>query len=312
MLKRNLKLMKFYSGPTIRFAVRPYQKSIRTMQSISIDVNNSLETPIPSKRPAKQKKAVKKRKSVNLRPIVVCLIGILLLVILLIWYIFQSLKPVSPSAPTASQQSAQASGTANSGPRTDIDPDAWNLMLVNSTHPIDETYAPTTKSINGEEEVDERIYDATMEMLQAAEDEGYSLLVCSAYRPYDLQVRLFNEQIDSVMSTQDVSEEEAREIAGTVVAVPGTSEHQTGLSMDIVTMDHQTLDEEVLQTPEIQWLYNNCHKFGFIVRYPQNKMNETGIIYEPWHYRYVGIEAATEIMTRGITLEEYLAEAGVE
>jgi len=309
MLKRNLKLMKFYGGPTMHFAVRPYQKPTHTMQSISIGVNNSAETPIP---PSKQKKKTKKRKSANLRPIVVCLIGVLFLMILLIWYILQSLKPISPSVPPASQQSAQASGTANSGLRTDIDPDAWNLMLVNSTHTIDETYVPTTKSINGEEEVDERIYDATMEMLQAAEDEGYSLLVCSAYRPYDLQVRLFNEQVESVMSTQDVSEEEAREIAGTVVAVPGTSEHQTGLSMDIVTMDHQTLDEEVLQTPEIRWLYANCHKFGFIVRYPQNKMNETGIIHEPWHYRYVGVEAATEIMTRGITLEEYLAEAGVE
>lgn len=90
------------------------------------------------------------------------------------------------------------------------------------------------------------------------------------------------------------------------VAPPGTSEHQTGLALDIVSADYQLLDEKQAETPEQQWLMEHCWEYGFVLRYPTDKSAVTGIGYEPWHYRYVGKEAAREMVRRGVCLEEYL------
>ena len=92
------------------------------------------------------------------------------------------------------------------------------------------------------------------------------------------------------------------------VALPGTSEHALGLALDLISNEYTELDERQEETPEAKWLAQNCHKYGFILRYPPEKTNITGIIYEPWHYRYVGEEHAAKIMEKGITLEEYLLE----
>ena len=91
------------------------------------------------------------------------------------------------------------------------------------------------------------------------------------------------------------------------VARPGTSEHQTGLAVDIVDTSYQILDEGQENTPVQQWLMAHCAEYGFILRYPTDKSEITGVGYEPWHYRYVGVEAAREIMANGLCLEEYLA-----
>ena len=103
------------------------------------------------------------------------------------------------------------------------------------------------------------------------------------------------------------SQEAAEEKAGTIVAFPGTSEHHLGLAVDLVSSEHVKLDQDAEKTKGYQWLVKNCHEYGFILRYPNNASDITGIIYEPWHFRYVGVEAATEIMEKGITLEEYLS-----
>ena len=96
-----------------------------------------------------------------------------------------------------------------------------------------------------------------------------------------------------------------------MVAYPGTSEHNLGLAVDIVARDYQILDEKQEQTAEQQWLMENCCKYGFILRYPTDKTEETGIIYEPWHYRYVGQTAAKEMYRKNLCLEEYLAQYSV-
>ena len=93
-----------------------------------------------------------------------------------------------------------------------------------------------------------------------------------------------------------------------MVAVPGTSEHQLGLALDLVDARHVKLDESQENTDAYKWLSKHCAEYGFIVRYPNGKTDITGIIYEPWHFRYVGVEAATYIMENGITLEEYLSD----
>lgn len=98
----------------------------------------------------------------------------------------------------------------------------------------------------------------------------------------------------------------AESYASMWVAIPGTSEHHTGLAFDIVASDYVVLDSSQATTRVQQWLMENCHNYGFILRYPEDKVNITGINYEPWHYRYVGVEAATYIMEHGICLEEYL------
>lgn len=91
-----------------------------------------------------------------------------------------------------------------------------------------------------------------------------------------------------------------------MVAYPGTSEHQLGLAADIVARSYQLLDDQQAQTAEARWLKEHCAEYGFILRYPTDKTSLTGVIFEPWHYRYVGEEAAREIMGQGICLEEYL------
>ena len=108
------------------------------------------------------------------------------------------------------------------------------------------------------------------------------------------------------MAEEGLPEEEATEEAGTVVAVPGTSEHQIGLALDIVSSEYMNLDEKQMETEDQQWLMENSWKYGFILRYPLDKSDITGIIFEPWHYRYVGKKAAKEIYEQDITLEEYL------
>ncbi len=116
---------------------------------------------------------------------------------------------------------------------------------------------------------------------------------------------LFQERIDELCA-QGCSKKDARIKAATSVARPGTSEHQLGLAVDIVDEGHQTLDTSQENTPVQQWLMENSWKYGFILRYPNEKSQLTGIIYEPWHYRYVGVKAAQEIFESGVCLEEYL------
>jgi D-alanyl-D-alanine carboxypeptidase len=119
---------------------------------------------------------------------------------------------------------------------------------------------------------------------------------------------LFENKIGKYLSN-GLSNQEATVEAAKWIAVPGTSEHQTGLAVDIVAKSYQMLDKEQENTPEQKWLMENSYKYGFILRYPENKSDITGISYEPWHYRYVGKEAAKEIYENGICLEEYLEQS---
>lgn len=192
-----------------------------------------------------------------------------------------------------------------------VDPNEgdWRLVLVNKTHRLASNMEIETRQIQGEE-VDARVYDSLVQMLEDGErDSDREFLVCSGYRSVDLQKELFENKIQRVMAADSsLTYDEAYEIAATVVAIPGASEHNTGLTVDICAVDFQMLIEEYEETDEAQWLRENCYRYGFILRYPKGKEDVTGIIYEPWHFRYVGVEAATEIMQRGITLEEYLGE----
>ena len=143
-------------------------------------------------------------------------------------------------------------------------------------------------------------------MLADCKAAGYYPYVCSSYRTWGDQQYLMNNKIRRLMKEADYSWDEAAVIARQSVAVPGTSEHQLGLAVDIVADSYVVLDDTQASTDTQQWLMEHCWEYGFILRYPANATDITGIIYEPWHYRYVGTEVSLELRDLGITLEEYL------
>lgn len=183
----------------------------------------------------------------------------------------------------------------------------WNLILVNPWNEVPDDYEISLTNLPNGHSIDSRCYPALTEMMNACRGAGLHPLICSSYRSQKKQESLFQERIDELRA-QGYSKKEARIKAATSVARPGTSEHQIGLAVDIVDQSHQTLDAMQEYTPVQQWLMENSWKYGFILRYPNDKSRLTGIIYEPWHYRYVGPEAAQEIYEQGICLEEYLEE----
>ncbi len=184
-------------------------------------------------------------------------------------------------------------------------PDDWNLILVNRTHPLPDDFEVELKSIGGGHKIDARAYDDYMDMVQAARKEGVYVYVTSSYRSMDKQISLHEAKIEEGVM-MGYSYEKSKERAAEVVAVPGTSEHQAGLALDFVSAEYRRLDEKQENTKGFQWLRDNCYDYGFILRYPNGKTEVTGIIYEPWHFRYVGKKAAMEIKISGQTLEEYL------
>lgn len=183
----------------------------------------------------------------------------------------------------------------------------WQLILANPWNTLPENFTVETKSFRNGHSVDRRIFDDLDMMLEAAKMDGLSPIICSSYRTLEKQKSLFENKIGRYLSN-GLSDQEAAIEAAKWVAVPGTSEHQTGLAVDIVAESYQLLDKEQENTPEQKWLMQNSYKYGFILRYPETKSDITGIGYEPWHYRYVGREAAKEIYEKEICLEEYLEE----
>ena len=176
----------------------------------------------------------------------------------------------------------------------------WNLILINKDNCIPEDYeVKLTKLANGKK-VDERIYPELQKMFNDARASGLSLFVAQGYRTEEEQ-QLLLDQKQEAYENEGNSPKEARKLAEQWVAVPGTSEHQIGIAVDINADTEKCKAEDVYD-----WLADNAHKYGFINRYPADKTDITGISNEPWHYRYVGVDAATEIHKKALCLEEYI------
>lgn len=183
----------------------------------------------------------------------------------------------------------------------------WNLVLINRDHPLPEDYeAPELTQLANGHAVDSRIYPALQEMMDAARAAGVRPTICSSFRTWAKQESLYKNKVARLRSSgwdpETVEDEAAR-----WVARPGTSEHQAGLAVDIVDRSYQSLTHKQEDTAAQKWLMAHCWEYGFILRYPSEKSEITGVGYEPWHYRYVGKDAALEIKERGVCLEEYLA-----
>lgn len=184
--------------------------------------------------------------------------------------------------------------------------DGTEVMLVNPWNPMPEGHTPETMVVEGWWWKSSVVcHDALQEMLQGCRDAGLTPYIASAYRTHADQVWLFNRKVNQYLSA-GYSQADATRLAGTIVAVPGTSEHELGLAFDLVDDSYRNLDEAQENTAVQKWLMENSWRYGFILRYPNEKSEITGIIYEPWHYRYVGKTVAKEIYDSGLCLEEYM------
>lgn len=183
-----------------------------------------------------------------------------------------------------------------------------NLVLVNSNNPLSDAYVPET--VVADDATGKTLAPdaaaAFRQMVAAAENEKISLVMCSGYRDFDYQADLFAKRKQKYLD-QGMDEAKADATAKTIVAKPGTSEHQTGLAVDIVTEKYTSLDTGFAETKAFAWLVRYAPEYGFILRYPEGHEAATGIVYEPWHWRYVGVENAKAITASGLSLEEFLA-----
>lgn len=176
---------------------------------------------------------------------------------------------------------------------------AHEMIVINKDNPIPDSMQVKTKSCRGKEVAVEACEDLE-NMILDAKKSGITLWISSGYRNIDLQTRLFNRQIEVEKSKAVISTEEAEKRAAKVVAKPGTSEHNTGLAIDF-----NGVEDNFYTTKEYKWMMDNSHKYGFIERYQKKWKDYTGVIYEPWHFRYVGKDNAPKIKESGLCLEEY-------
>ena len=197
---------------------------------------------------------------------------------------------------TAAEESSGEEDSKVPSDLPDINVDDWEFILANPWNSV-EDYTPTVGTIEGIQ-LDERIIPAMQQFVADCRAAGNTVFLSSGYRDYDTQTFLFNRKVEQYGD---------EDVAATIVARPGTSEHQTGLAADITDQYYETKNESLEYTAMYQWMFAHCQEYGFILRFPKGRDDVTGIIYEPWHFRYVGVDAATYIMEHELTLEEFLA-----
>lgn len=206
-------------------------------------------------------------------------------------------EPTPTPTPTPTPEPTPTPGPYADKP--DIDITDWKYVMANKNRLLSADYIPELRDVGNGHMFDERAADALLAFLDGARDAGLSVYLTSSYRSYATQEMLYNNKLAQYGGDHAV--------ASRIVAVPGSSEHQTGLSADIVDKYYQFMDESLANTELSKWMKEHCAEYGFILRYPQDKQEITGIMFEPWHFRYVGEEAASYIMEHGLCLEEFVA-----
>ncbi len=186
----------------------------------------------------------------------------------------------------------------------EFDPEDWRLRLINKSHFIPDDYEFPLGSLGGYNSCDKRVIPDLVAMLAAAREDGVNLSIASPYRMHATQIMLYDNKITKFMNT-GMTYLEAYKLAGQAVTIPGASEHEAGLCFDIISDDYHALNDGFSNTRGGQWLEANAHYYGFILRYPKDKEYITTIEFEPWHFRYVGVEAASVMYKENLTLEEF-------
>ena len=235
---------------------------------------------------------------------------------LLVLLCLTACKPRLPAAEQKPLPSSDGSGesivpsapgdTQTDPPETDppepVEDESWKLILVNADHPLPEGFTVNLKDLRNGQQVDERIYPELQQMFDDAREAGIYPYINESFRTAERQQQILDKYIANYMSS-GLSREEAERKAREVVALPGTSEHQLGLALDLI-------GEYGNNEATWAWLRENSWRYGFILRYPAGKEEITGYAYEAWHFRYVGVPTAQEITEAGLCLEEYLALQG--
>ncbi len=278
----------------------------------------------------------KKRRNVTAGQVKAVLIVIAVLIVALIVLLVSAAKPDVPDTPSITTTTTTTTTTVITGSTTKATTAAtqvkddtcwldekgllqfktdgyyvqpkgvsgWNLMLVNDWNAMPADYEATVSFVPvGSQKVDSRILEDLQAMMTAG--KAYGIGVQSGYRSAEHQGTLYWRQVQYRRNAGQ-TELAAQKAAGQVVKRPGYSEHNTGLAVDLGGSGNFKLEQDFEDTAAFKWLIENCADYGFILRFPKGKEAITGVIYEPWHYRYVGKEAAREIMDSGICLEEYL------
>lgn len=216
------------------------------------------------------------------------------------------IKNYEPQPPQEKQElPANAEALPKVLPDAEKTVEAWNMVLVNEWNPLPEDFTVELVSLAGGWQVDCRIQQPLTQMIQDAAAQGVNLLISSSYRSVDYQSTLYQRKVQYYQNC-GLTLESAQEQARQWVARPRRSEHHTGLAVDITTLSYQVLDSGFGGTDAAKWMLEHSAEYGFILRYPEGKTEITGVCWEPWHFRYVGEEAAKQIMQEGICLEEYL------
>lgn len=213
----------------------------------------------------------------------------------------QSDAPVTEE-PTAEESTAAAIVWSKYNPLEVLGSENWSLTLINKTYLLDKTYSPTLAPVieNSQISVDSRVAEAYQKMYNAAKGENIVLTPYAGYCSYNRQKSNFDNKVNAFV-LQGMSQEEATSNAEKRIGFAGSNESGAGLSVDIVSAS-----AGFASTDEFKWLTANAHNYGFVLRYPEDKVEITGFIYQPWHWRYVGVDAATEMKNNNQCLEEYL------
>ena len=242
--------------------------------------------------------------------------GIVLIALLIILYfVFFGGKDgdvapgTSGSVPSSTSQPADSTppDASSAAPVETIPRDEWYMVLANRSSVLPGDFTVAETATVGEAVVDARIAEALRQMVNDAAAAGVKLKPTNGYRSIARQQELWDTRVKTLMEG-GLSQADAETKAIDYTSAPGTSDHNTGLGLDIVSEDHPAKDAGFAETAAAQWLAEHAADYGFILRYPSDKTEATGMDYEPWHYRYVGSEQAHKIKESGLCLEEYLAQ----
>ena len=242
--------------------------------------------------------------------------GIVLIALLIILYfVFFGGKDgdvapgTSGSVPSSTSQPADSTppDASSAAPVETIPRDEWYMVLANRSSVLPGDFTVAETATVGEAVIDARIAEALRQMVNDAAATGVKLKPTNGYRSIARQQELWDARVKTLMEG-GLSQADAETKAIDYTSAPGTSDHNTGLGLDIVSEDHPAKDAGFAETAAAQWLAEHAADYGFILRYPSDKTEATGMDYEPWHYRYVGSEQAHKIKESGLCLEEYLAQ----
>ncbi len=245
-----------------------------------------------TRRPAGKRRKIQKYKRVKRKSIMAIAMELLTIFCAALFVLLTGNGRAMSQSSAAESKSSEAIVASADSP--------WNLVLVNKWNPIGERPELELTQLSNGQRVDSRIYPELQCMFDDARAQGVYPVVREGYRTYDEQKATFDAKVKAIRREGHLKKT-AQQMAAQWVAIPGTSEHELGLAVDINADGVKSANDEVYQ-----WLAENAWKYGFILRYPVGKSEITGIDYEPWHYRYVGVEATKIMQEEGLTLEEYL------